>query len=106
MMGISTRVYTIFGWIVDSEPYLNYFEDIDYDTPEGVMLLGMDSTEVALGAIMFETNDLRWEPLEGYSSFTQDEAMEKLNSVVGNFDVFSNHIDGEEPKFYSFVDYS
>jgi hypothetical protein len=108
-MGISTHVHVIYGWEICPTPeIMKWADEIDYKLPDGAMFSGIDSDTIYVGANMFETNDLRWAALEGYSSFDEETASAKLSNLQENNDwrVFQDHIDNQPPKFYAFVDYS
>jgi hypothetical protein len=41
-MGYSSSVHTWYGWKVKSDKYMDYFESLDFDLPEGFKLLGVE----------------------------------------------------------------
>lgn len=112
-MGISTRVYTVYGWEVPySDKFSAWSEEIDYDYPEGIISDGMSGEYVILGVTLFETPDMRWDPPEGFSSYSESEAEDKLTEWILNnqdtytkFQVMSLELKCK-PRFYTFVHYS
>lgn len=104
-MGISTTVHTWYGWIIDTTPEINeWARELDYDLPEGIMLLGMDGERLAVGVEVFKTNDLRRGYLEGESSFTEENSLWSLGQMDLSF--FARELGDTPPMFHSFVNYS
>jgi len=58
---------------------MKWFKEIDYDMPEGAMLIGVDSLEVVFGVELFVSSDVRWNPLMGETSFTLEEVRRKFS---------------------------
>jgi len=109
-MGISTEVYTVYGWKVKVCDGLgSYLESIDYDYPEGV-ITDMDCEDMWFGNTVFSSADHRWGEMYGESNFTEETASAGLHAWVSkNNEVFKNlweYATEENPKFFSFVNYS
>ena len=112
-MGISQEVFTIYGWEVDTNNFIiRWLEEIDYVVPDGVILHGMDLDKIMIGPILFRSGDARWEPLEGFESFSEEEAEFKMNVWQANNNEFYAELQvlcqelKKKPKFYTFVNYS
>lgn len=108
-MGISTTVHTWYGWIIDTTPEIDeWAEELDYDLPEGIMFLGMDCNRLVVGVEVFSTNDARWGPLEGSSTYTEEFAVDMLNNMQFGWklDFLNDTLGDTPPMFHAFVNYS
>ena len=112
-MGISTAVYTIYGWKVVA---LGELEDWVEEKFEGVWpdgaIADYDFENIYVGAIMFESGDARRGEMYGESSFSEAEADDQLTEwMLNNMDFYTKleTLCPElmvEPKFISWVNYS
>ena len=112
-MGISTEVYTIYGWKIKSNDtiYTWLEEELDGSYPKGV-IPDYDFENIYVGAIMFESGDARRGEMYGESSFSEEEAEDQLTKwIINNQDFYIKVCDlcpelGFDPKFISWVNYS
>lgn len=65
-MSVNQSVLAYYGWkIPTSKAVAQWAAELDYELPEGVRLIGMDSTEVVFGVMLYESGSYRWGPMEG-----------------------------------------
>ena len=110
-MGISTHVYTVYGVNL---PYDDNFTDFFYEGDacekiEGVITDGMGGEYMVLGAILFDSGDARWEPLEGFEEIDISSLDAKWSDFSAKFSdvaVEWGHLLNGKPKLMTFVHYS
>ena len=110
-MGYSQRIIAYYGWKEPSEDYIAWCNELDYALPDGVMLIGVDSTEIAFGVELFRSSDIRWDPLFGEESFTNEEAEVQLETWKTSLDgmaldFMKNLALAKPPRFHIFTDIS
>ena len=78
-MSVEQSVVAYYGWIVPTtKAIFQWADELDYDLPDGVRLLNMDSTEVVFGVKLYESGSSRWGPMEGNNiSLTPTEILQK-----------------------------
>ena len=112
-MGISTEVYTIYGWKIKSNDaiYTWLEEELDGSYPKEV-ISDYDFENLYVGAIMFESGDARWGEMCGESSFSEEESDDRLTKWILNNEDFYTKLQTLcpelefEPRFISWVNYS
>jgi hypothetical protein len=70
MMGVSQNVYTVYGVKVDYDNSLSdlMYEGDQYAEFEKIVIAdGMGGEYMVIGAILFDSGDARWEPMEGFA---------------------------------------
>jgi hypothetical protein len=111
-MGISTHYYTVYGVKVDYNEELNeahYDVYDDSDTPD-IIVYGMDCYHMILGAILYDSGNLRWN--EYGDSFVEidlsalpEVEAEYKKKFVNKFPDFASLVEGDF-KLMTFVNYS
>ena len=112
-MGISTKVYTIYGWKVAPLGALVDWVEGKFEGvwPDGA-IADYDFENIYVGAIMFESGDARWGEMCGESSFSEAEADDQLTKWILNNKDFYTKLQilcpelRAKPKFISWVNYS
>ena len=112
-MGISTEVYTIYGWKVVALGALEDWVEEKFKGywPDGV-IADYDFENLYVGAIMFESGDSRWGEMYGESSFSEAEAEDQLTKWMLNNRDFYTKLQTlcpelrVKPRFISWVNYS
>ena len=112
-MGISTEVYTIYGWKIESNDsiYTWLDEELSGSYPKGV-IPDYDFENLYVGAIMFESGDARYGEMYGENSFSEAEAEDRLTKLMLNSRDFYTKLQTlcpelrVKPRFISWVNYS
>ena len=112
-MGISTKVYTIYGWKIESNKNIFTWleEKLRGDYPKGV-IPDYDFENLYVGAIMFESGDARWGEMCGESSFSEKESDDQLTKWMLENKEFYTKLQilcpelKAKPRFISWVNYS
>ena len=79
-MSVNQSVIAYYGWLLPtSKAVLQWADDLDYQLPEGVQLLNIDSTDMVFGVKLFESGSNRWGIMEGDNiSLTQTEIYQRF----------------------------
>jgi len=85
-MSVNQSVIAYYGWLLPtSKAVSQWAAELDYQLPDGVALLNMDSTEMVFGAKLYESGSYRWGPMEGDNiSLTQPEIRRKFMEWFDN----------------------
>jgi hypothetical protein len=105
---MGTSIHVIYGWeIATTSELLKWADDLDYQLPNGIILSGMDSDKIYVGAEMFATSRNVWGGTDGYSSFDQEKADNTLLNLQENNDwaIVQDHIDDRPPMFHAFANF-
>lgn len=111
-MGISTNVYTIYGWHFETVPedLYNHLEEMD-NYPDG-FIADMDFTSAHLGVVLFDSGDARWGEMYGSVTWDSAQAEDALTKwKEENRDIYPAMlqlagVDEKDVKYHSFVNYS
>jgi|TARA_B110000908_G_C9887472_1_gene285316 hypothetical protein len=112
-MSVVQNVIALYGWITPTSPAVaKWAEDLDYQLPEGILLLGMDSREVGIGIKLFDSGTPRWGPMDGDSASFREIQSANLLDVWqhANWKLFVElfYLDLADiaPKYHIFINHS
>jgi hypothetical protein len=112
-MSVVQNVIALYGWITPTSPAVaKWAEDLDYQLPEGILLLGMDSREVGVGIKLFDSGTPRWGPMDGDSaSFSWAQSSTQLDKWKHEnwklfVELFHEVLFPIRPKYHIFINHS